>query len=357
MDFAFRLAGWYEQNKRELPWRNTKNPYFIWLSEIILQQTRVDQGLSYYIKFTEKYPDVFSLANAPRDEVFKLWQGLGYYNRADNMLLTAKLVAGKYDGNFPENRDLLLQLPGIGPYTSAAIASIAFGVPVPVVDGNVYRVLARLFGVDAPVNSAKGSRLVYQLAEDLLDKNDPGTFNQAVMEFGALKCTPANPECADCLFNTTCYARLNGTVNKLPVKKPKTTLLNRYFYYFHIRLPNEGSYDMYLNKRTGGDIWKNLYDFVLTELPQKTEVNDEFIMNNLKKKINMKHVVVDGISKEYKQRLSHQLIHAVFIKIIVHKKVKFAHENSLILVPEKHLIDYPVPRLIERYVTDEKIIK
>jgi adenine-specific DNA glycosylase len=154
-----------------------------------------------------------------------------------------------------------------------------------------------------------------------------------------------------------CNARLNGTVNKLPVKKPKTTLLNRYFYYFHIRLPNDRGYDMYLSKRTEGDIWKNLYDFVLTELPQKTEVNDDFIINSLKKRFDLKDVVINGISKEYKQRLSHQLIHAVFIKIIVHKKVKLAHENSLILVPEKHLIDYPVPRLIERYVTDEKIIK
>ncbi len=356
MDFAFRVAGWYEQNKRELPWRNTNDPYFIWLSEIILQQTRVDQGVSYYVEFTEKYPDIYALANAPHNEVFKLWQGLGYYNRADNMLLTAKQIVGKYKGKFPQKRDLLLQLPGIGPYTSAAIASIAFGVPAPVVDGNVFRVLARLFGIDVPVNSSKGNRLVYALAEDLLDKTDPGTYNQAVMEFGALKCIPVNPDCATCPFNKECYARLNGTVDKLPVKKPKTTLRNRYFYYFHIKLPNDGGYDMYLNKRTSGDIWKNLYDFVLTELPRKAEVNDKFIMNNLKKKFDLKNVVIDGISKEYRQRLSHQLIYAVFIKIIVHKKISFAHENSLILVPEKHLINYPVPRLIERYITHEKII-
>ncbi len=356
MDFAARITKWYEKNKRELPWRNTKNPYSIWLSEIILQQTRVDQGFDYYVKFTLNYPDVFSLANASRDEVFKLWQGLGYYNRADHMLRTAKLVVEKYDGKFPEKSERLLQLPGIGPYTSAAIASIAFGEPVPVIDGNVFRVLARLFGIDAPLTKRKGIQLAQELATELLDKEDPGTFNQAMMEFGALKCTPANPGCASCPLANECYAFLNNKVGELPVKKLKTKSTNRYFYYFHIEFKHNQKRYIYLKKREEGDIWKNLYDFMLAEMPAKTEIRDAFILNTLKEKLNLKNVVIEGVSKEYQQQLSHQLIHAVFVKIIVHKKLKPAPENSLILVPEDHLINYPVPRLIDRYLTDNKLI-
>jgi len=234
MDIADTLIAWYERNKRELPWRNTREVYSIWLSEIILQQTRIDQGTDYYIKFVNRYPDIYALAGAPQDEVFKLWQGLGYYNRAANMLKTAQLITGKYKGKFPQKRARLMELPGIGPYTSAAIASIAFNEPIPAVDGNVFRVIARLYGVKEPVNSTKGMQIVSDLAEKLMDKNNPGTFNQALMEFGALACTPTVPSCDNCPFRSVCYACLNGKVEGLPFRQPKAKVKSRFFYYFHI---------------------------------------------------------------------------------------------------------------------------
>jgi A/G-specific adenine glycosylase len=351
------LIAWYERNKRELPWRNTVDPYLIWMSEIILQQTRVDQGMDYYLKFVARFPDIQALASAPRDEVFKLWQGLGYYNRAENMVKTARLIVEQYGGNFPEKQAQLIKLPGIGPYTSAAIASIAFNEPVPVVDGNVYRVLSRIFGVKEPVNSSKGMQLVNDLAQKMMDKNKPAVFNQAMMEFGALACTPAGPSCAVCPFRQLCYAYRNGVTEELPVRQPKIKVKNRYFYYFQIEYAGEKETFVYLKKRTRKDIWKNLYDFVVVETNRKTAITDRWILDHLDEKIKTKDVTVGKVSKEYRQRLTHQLIHAVFIRIIVHKKINTANENSLILVRKDHLAEYPVPRLIEQYLTDEELIK
>ena len=357
MDIAHTLITWYERNKRALPWRDTREIYFIWLSEIILQQTRVDQGTDYYLKFVSRYPDIYALAGAPEDEVFKLWQGLGYYNRAANMLKTARLIVGKYKGEFPRERARLMELPGIGPYTSAAMASIAFNEAVPAVDGNVFRVIARLFGVKEPVNSTKGTLVVSDLAQELMNKNDPGTFNQALMEFGALLCTPATPSCDGCPVSSVCYARLNGKVAELPSKQPKIKVRNRYFYYFHIDYVTDKDEYLYLKKRTDHDIWNNLYDFMLVETSRKTKVTDRWILDHLGKKTGLKNVVIGKISKEYRHRLTHQLIHAVFIRIIVDKKIAPAPENSLILVRKDHLNDYPVPRLVEQYLTDEELIK
>ena len=354
MIFRERLVDWYQKNKRELPWRNTKDPYLIWLSEIILQQTRVNQGLDYYLKFAERFPNVKSLAYAIQDEVFKLWQGLGYYNRAENMLSTAKIIVEEYESQFPHDPDLLLKLPGIGPYTSAAIASIAFDIPVPVIDGNVYRVLARIFGIDTPVNTAKGTKVFYKHAKKLIDKDSPGIYNQAIMEFGALHCTPTNPDCNTCIFRTECMAYSKGLVKKLPVKKLMAKLRSRFFYYFLIEIDLKGDRYVYIKKRVNSDIWKNLYDFVLFESEQSLIVNDDLISNKLQEEFGLKGVNVTKVSKEYSHRLTHQLIHAIFIKINVNKKIDYSNEKSLILVNQNSLIDYPVPSLIERYLNDQK---
>ena len=356
MIFGERLADWYQKNKRELPWRNTKDPYLIWLSEIILQQTRVNQGLDYYLKFAENFPNVKSLAYASRDEVFKLWQGLGYYNRAENMLSTAKLIVEEYGGQFPPDPVLLLKLPGIGPYTSAAIASIAFDIPVPVVDGNVYRVLARIFGIKVPINTTKGAKLFNQYAEKLIVKDNPGIYNQAIMEFGALHCTPANPDCTTCIFKPECFAYSTGLIKKLPVKNSKIKLRNRCFYYFLIELDLKGNNYVYIKKRVNSDIWKNLYDFILIESEQGLVVNDDLICNKLQEMFGLKEVKITEVSKEYRHKLTHQLIHAIFIKLNVNKKINLSNEKTLILVNKNNLIDYPVPRLIERYLIDQKIL-
>jgi len=357
MNFGKRLAEWYQKNKRELPWRNTNDPYRIWLSEIILQQTRVNQGVDYYIKFVKKYPDIYALAIASRDEVFKLWQGLGYYNRAENMLATAKIIVEQYDGSFPADRKLLLKLPGIGPYTSAAIASIAFNLPFAVIDGNVYRVLSRIVGIKEAVNSAEGTKVFQQYANELLDRKQSGIYNQALMEFGALHCTPVNPSCSNCIFIRECYAYLNGSVNDLPVKKPKNKIRNRFFYYFMIepKPANNKHASVYLKKRMKGDIWRNLYDFLLVETDHKLELNDDMITGMLLQNFNLEDPLIRLVSKEYIHKLTHQSIHATFVQVNVDKKLD-KHEKFVILAPKNKLIDYPVPRLIEQFLMDYNIL-
>ena len=225
------LISWYLINKRDLPWRKTKNPYKIWLSEIILQQTRVQQGLPYYWKFIAAYPTIQALALANEDEVLNLWQGLGYYSRARNMLKTARVINEQYEGCFPTNYNDLLKLNGIGEYTAAAIASFSFKEPVAVVDGNVYRVLSRLFDIDTPIDSGEGKKAFRFLADEVLDKVNPDTFNQAIMEFGALHCTPQKPDCNNCVLNGTCLSRVNGTISQRPVKKKKNASKQRFFVY------------------------------------------------------------------------------------------------------------------------------
>lgn len=356
MDFGARLAEWYQKNKRELPWRDTRDPYLIWLSEIILQQTRVNQGLSYYLKFIDKYPDVFKLANAKRDEVFKLWQGLGYYNRAENMLATAKLIVDEYNGHFPTDPKLLLKLPGIGPYTTAAVASIAFNIPLPVIDGNVYRVLSRVFGIREIVYSTKGNQIFNKYAEELIDTKKPGIYNQAIMEFGALHCTPNNPKCNSCIFKNECFAYSRGLVKELPVKKAKAKTKNRFFYYFMVEIGNQGKDKIYLKKRVHGDIWKNLYDFLLVESDKKLILNEELISTLLKDNFNIKRAVIKKLTKEYIHKLTHQVIHAVFIVVFVNKKIDTTSENLVILANKNELVNYPVPRLIEQFLTDYKVL-
>jgi A/G-specific adenine glycosylase len=353
-NFGESLISWYDRNKRDLPWRNSKDPYKIWLSEIILQQTRVDQGLGYYLRFVDKYPDVFKLAAAPEEEVFKLWQGLGYYNRATNMLLAARTIVKKHKGIFPDNRNDLLKLKGIGTYTSAAIASMVFEEPVAVVDGNVYRVLSRVFGIKTPINTAAAKVEFDAIASELLKDQPPGTFNQAMMEFGALFCKPRNPDCEHCIFQSRCFAFSTDMVHQLPVKKAKMVVVERYFYYLVVELKDTGSF--YMNKRESKDIWKNLYDFPLEERTEKTDPLDVLTHTPFLNSTMNQHLKIKSVSHEYRHLLSHQRIHAQFIRLVVDKKLKSSIDKSLLLITKKEIINYPVPRLIERYLEEQKII-
>ncbi len=238
MDFSNTLINWYLQNKRELPWRNTKNPYYIWLSEIILQQTRVAQGLPYYLNFITTFPTVKALANTSEEEVLKLWQGLGYYSRARNLHATAKHISAELNGIFPNNYADLLKLKGVGEYTAAAIASFSYNEDIAVVDGNVFRVLSRFFGVESDISDNKTRKEFQSLANSILPKGKASDFNQAIMEFGAIQCVPKSPNCSDCIFNTNCYALQKNKVGELPVKTKKIKIKNRFLNYIIVKDSN-----------------------------------------------------------------------------------------------------------------------
>src|SRR5262245_7782259 len=254
-DFTKKLLTWNKSsNKRQMPWKGEKDPYKIWLSEIILQQTRVEQGLEYYKKFIAKFPTVHDLAKAPEQQVFKLWEGLGYYTRCKNLVATAKVISKEKGGKFPNTYEDIKSLKGIGPYTAAAIASFAFNLPYAVVDGNVFRVLARVFGISKATDSTKGKSFFNELATELLDTKQPGLYNQAIMDFGATVCKPALPLCTKCVMKNNCYAFLNDRVNELPVKEKKINIKKRWFYYLVMEYKNE----IVVRQRTGKDIWQQL---------------------------------------------------------------------------------------------------
>jgi A/G-specific adenine glycosylase len=259
--FAQRLLDWYPRHRRDLPWRNTRDPYAIWLSEVILQQTRVKQGLPYYLDFITSYPTVQELAAAPQDEVLRHWQGLGYYSRARNMHHTAQQVTGEYNGQFPGSYAELLKLRGVGQYTAAAIASFAYDEKVAVLDGNVFRVLARVFGVTQDIAAPASRKIFQQLADTLIPADQPAEFNQAIMEFGAIQCTPAKPDCLFCPLQTECYAFQHGMVQELPIKSKAKAARTRYFHYLVLRHNDT----VYMKKRGPKDIWEGLYDFALQE--------------------------------------------------------------------------------------------
>lgn len=276
MEFSNSLIHWYLQNKRDLPWRNTTNPYLIWLSEIMLQQTRVAQGLPYFLAFTEAFPTVFDLAKADEEQVLKLWQGLGYYSRARNLHATAKYIAMELNGNFPENYKNLLQLKGVGEYTAAAIASFSYNEPVAVVDGNVFRVLSRYFNIDSDISDGKTKKEFQNLAQEVLPLDNPALFNQAIMEFGALQCVPKNPNCEDCIFSSSCGALQKKRVAKLPVKSKKTKVSNKFFNYLVLK---DVTGNFVVKKREGKGIWENLYEFPLIETEELVSELD--FMNQL----------------------------------------------------------------------------
>lgn len=337
------LIRWYDVNKRDLPWRNTSDPYAIWLSEVILQQTRVDQGYSYYNKFIQRYPKVSMLAAADEDEVLKLWQGLGYYSRARNLHAAAKSIEENYNGVFPEEYKDVLKLKGVGDYTAAAITSISYNQPYAVVDGNVYRVLSRIFAVEEPIDSSKGKKVFAELAQELLDDANAGLHNQAMMEFGALQCVPVSPRCDICPVSSMCLAYAQNKVAQYPKKAGKQKVRNRYFNYFDIRHGKS----MYLRKRSDKDIWQNLYELPLLEAEK--ELTIEELQKDEKFKILFE--TASNAKVQYIQRtkhvLSHQVIHAVFYKVDV-SEIQLDKEYLKIRVDD--IDDYPVSRLVHKYL-------
>ncbi|MBA3682270.1 MAG: A/G-specific adenine glycosylase [Bacteroidetes bacterium] len=342
--FSRGLITWYKTNKRDLPWRNHKDPYKIWLSEIILQQTQVIQGTSYYLKFTQKYPKIGQLAAAKEDEVLKLWQGLGYYSRARNLHAAAKVVNDSHKGVFPSKYEDIKALKGVGDYTAAAISSFAYNMPYAVVDGNVYRVLSRLFGIETPIDSGTGKKEFQQLATELLDKKEPGQHNQAIMEFGSQFCKPVNPDCPNCIFNAKCVAFKNKQVNELPVKAKKTKVRDRFLnYVVLIDKKNE----IYLNRRVAGDIWQGLYEFLLIESDK--EITTPQLLNHKKvkeaagEKFKLLHT-----SKLYKHVLSHQHLYARFYVV----KTSISLSKTQTKTTLNNLTDFAFARLSEKFLND-----
>ncbi|TSD64841.1 A/G-specific adenine glycosylase [Inquilinus sp. KBS0705] len=309
MNFSQELIGWYIDNKRDLPWRNTTDAYVIWLSEIILQQTRVEQGLPYFHRFAEKYPTVSAFAAAHEDDILKLWQGLGYYSRGRNMLKTARLVQEQYNGVFPDNYTELIKLKGIGEYTAAAISSFAANEPRAVVDGNVYRVLARYFGINEPINSPKGKKLFQGIADDMLDRRRPALHNQAIMEFGAMLCKPKNPACGICPLRIGCEAFKTNATTYLPVKLKKVKVRNRFFNY---TLIIDGE-KILMNKRDESDIWANMYDLPMIETPAL--VSPEELVTLPEMKIFGENIVIKHKYPLTKHILTHQQLYIQFIQI------------------------------------------
>mgnify|MGYP002622089144 FL=1 len=348
MEFTSELIAWYDVNKRNLPWRNTRDPYKIWLSEIILQQTRVNQGMKYYHHFTEEYPKLKDLANASEEKVLKSWQGLGYYSRARNLHQAAKLVMKNFKGKFPYRYNSIITLPGVGEYTAAAIASFCFEEKHAVVDGNVFRFLSRHFGIDTAIDSSSAKKEFRSLAESLMGKCKPSIFNQAIMEFGALHCRSQNPSCADCPFSQSCYARQNDMVSVFPVKARKQLVRNRYFHYLVLT----DAEHVLLQKRTGKDIWQSLYEFPVIE-SSSTAFDD--VKKDLLKLTGFEysHIKASKLksSSVYRHVLSHQYIHAVFHRVSMKGSIKSSSKADKVRMEK--LKDYPVPKLIEKYLLEE----
>ena len=360
--FARILISWYEENKRDLPWRHTQDPYLIWISEIILQQTRVAQGYDYYMRFISRFPDVFSLAEAEEDEVMRLWQGLGYYSRARNLHVAAQKVAEA--GRFPTTYEEVLSLKGVGEYTAAAICSFAYDMPYAVVDGNVYRVLSRWLGIDTPIDSTKGKKLFAEAASELMDTARPALYNQAIMEFGALQCIPASPDCPSCPLMESCVALQQNRIESLPVKSHKTKVTDRFFHYIYVRM---GAYT-YINKRTGNDIWKNLYQLPLIETKGTEEERNRMFLEKLQEIFDGCQVADDKVSlceeengilrsekchfvkliqTGVKHVLSHRVIHASLYEVEMPEGTPVP--TGWLKVKTEDLYKFAVPNLVSHF--------
>lgn len=335
------LKSWFQTFKRDLPWRRTHDPYFIWLSEVILQQTRIDQGLPYYRRFAARFPSIADLANASEDEVLNMWQGLGYYNRARNLHQTAQVIAKEYNCEFPKDYRSLISLKGIGEYTASAIASMAFNLPYPVVDGNVNRVIARLYGIEEPVNTTAGKKAIKAKAENLLDKEAPGEFNEAMMDFGAIQCTSVNPKCGICPIQTYCYAFQHNQTAELPLKAKKLKRKTRYFYY--LVLANENG--IVLRQRGTNDVWQHLFDFPLIECGPGQVFEPKDLLNLVNNSENGPSYI-----GYYKHVLTHQDIIASFYKLNIFDLQSLA--SNFIFIEWEDLENYAVPRLIDRFLKD-----
>jgi A/G-specific adenine glycosylase len=345
MNFNDELFQWYEKNKRELPWRNSSDAYVIWLSEIILQQTRVDQGLPYFYRFIEKYPDVTSFALADEGDILKLWQGLGYYSRGRNMLKTARMVQELYHGKFPESYQLLIKLKGIGEYTAAAIASFSSNEARAVVDGNVYRVLSRYFGIEEPINSTKGKKIFQSVANDLLNEQRPGLHNQAMMEFGAMMCKPKNPACGLCPVKSGCYAFLQNATTFLPIKTNKVKVRERFFNYFLVADEDK----ILMNKRDETDIWANMYDLPLIETSSLITTAELFNLNEVKQFFGT-NIKVKEVPQVKKHILTHQRL---YVRLIILRNKPAKLKENWFFTPVENLKKLAVPKII--FIFIEKI--
>ncbi len=339
--FSKKLLEWYNPSTRNLPWKLTNDAYKIWLSEIILQQTRVEQGTPYYLAFIQKYPTVKKLATAPLDDVLKLWEGLGYYSRARNLHVAAKQVMELHHGHFPTTYENIIALKGIGNYTAAAIASFAYNLPHAVVDGNVYRVLSRVFGIETPIDTTEGKKQFEQLAHQLLDKKNPAIYNQAIMDFGALVCKPQNPLCVQCPFSSECKALELDKISLLPIKAKKLIKTERHFHYFVL-------YDaesIFIKQRIGKDIWNGLFEFPVEEANGQWSIENSMILS----KINHQPSDVDQ-SLVYKQTLTHQFINAHFYEIKLQKLPEL--DISYQKIQKKSILYYAFPKIVRSYLED-----
>lgn len=340
-NFSNTIEKWYQEYKRELPWRESADPYVIWISEIILQQTRVVQGYDYFMRFMKRFPDVATLAQADEDEVMKYWQGLGYYSRARNLHVAAKSMNGVFPKTYPEVR----ALKGVGDYTAAAICSFAYNMPYAVVDGNVYRVLSRYLGIDTPIDSTEGKKLFAAVADELLDKKNPALYNQAIMDFGAIQCSPQSPNCMFCPLASGCSALAGGMVAQLPVKQHKTKTTNRYFNYIYVRM---GAYTL-INKRTGNDIWKNLFEFPLIETPEAVSEEEFPALPELRAMFAEGETPIIGlVCRDVKHVLSHRVIYANFYMVDLPENSQSFTSYQKIKADE--LEQYAVSRLVHAFI-------
>ncbi|MEM0938452.1 MAG: A/G-specific adenine glycosylase [Bacteroidota bacterium] len=341
--FAERLIGWYTVNKRDLPWRLTQDPYAVWLSEIILQQTRVDQGLPYWERFMKKFPTVEALADASEENILRLWQGLGYYSRARNLHAAAKYIKNELKGVFPRTFREILQLKGVGPYTAAAIASICFGEATPVVDGNVFRFASRYFGITENIASSKTRKTFENLLRDHILKENPGNFNQAMMEFGARVCTPS-PNCSFCTFQMGCYAFKRNLQKKLPNKSKKINVRDRFFHYLVLKSENR----YYMKVRQSNDVWTGLYDFYLIE----GEMNEDEVLHESSKFLDDIDFTVEQVSDKVKHILSHQRIHARFYELELNEndQTSVLQKAGLHAFSHDEMLNLPKPKLIVNYL-------
>ena len=345
--FAVKLLEWYDPGSRPLPWKGEKDPYLVWLSEVILQQTRVEQGRAYYLRFVEAFPSITDLAAASEDTVLKLWEGLGYYSRARNMHFTAKWICSELNGEFPATYAEIRKLKGVGPYTAAAIASFAYDLPYAVLDGNVFRILARVFGIDTPIDTTEGKRSFTALAEQLLLRSKPALYNQAIMDFGATVCTPKKPGCSGCTFQDICVANATQQVMALPVKSKKITRKIRYFHFFVMKFGNQ----VFLQKRTEKDIWQELYQFPLQEVDRlgfnESSIRADGMWEDLDLQNNFS---IREYSTVYRQILTHQEIIAVFWKIDLHRPPRLI-DSTLLQVQLDQIEEFAFPKLISRYLS------
>ena len=343
MHLSYLLLKWYQNNKRNLPWRNTTNPYHIWISEIILQQTRINQGMDYYNNFINTFPDIQSLANADEEQVLKLWQGLGYYSRARNLHFAAKQIINNFNGIFPNEYDKILSLKGIGEYSAGAIASISFDLAFPAIDGNVQRLISRLYGIEDAINSKDGKNKIKGIVNELIDKNNPGDFNQSLIELGALICKPQKPECEKCPIADYCYSFKNHKQNEFPrkikLKKPKDRLL----YYLFINQQNTYTY---ICKRDKNDIWKNLYDFPQINIKDDNK-NESNLIDEIKKILNNDEFIVKKIHPFIKHQLTHQTIYTCFTEVYIDSNIKLKDSIKITL---NDINKYPFPKLIENFI-------